>query len=228
MSDLKYYYLLAVYTEDWEKYWADGHNFSEEIWAGMESFPQDEAMLSGIDYWSFPMADAKKHPQLKVKTDPTLIFFIQPNGTEYVEGEKLQPVAKLVGEQINRRNIKFMMENVLKLEYNPEGGGFYNPAIGKDSIVGYGQTEDAPGGSLFGLLALNPMSYEIFIDKPNLLEKIWSFLFGSKIKEPGSGGGGSTIFIIILVLLIIVGIWFWVKKKGGTSINIFTSKMATT
>lgn len=229
MSAGKYYYLLAVYSSDWENYWEEGHAFSAEIDAGLEKW----GALAGngsdgkdIDIFSFPMEAAKKHPQLKVKTDPTLIFYIQHTGNEFIPDQKLSPVAKLIGPQINRRNIEFMMKNVLELEYKPGSGGFYNPAHWQDSLVGYGQNEDAPGGSLFGVMAINPLAYEIFIDKPNLLERILSFLFGSKIKGPGSSGG-SSFFIIVLVILIIVGIWYWVKKKGGTNINIFTSKGAT-
>lgn len=92
----------------------------------------------------------------KIETFPTLIFAVQGPQQNDLIG-----IAKLVGRQINSRNIEKMFGAISKLQ--PTGNGtFYNPEEPTFIQIGLSENnEDAPGGG--SLLAVSSFN-EITLD----------------------------------------------------------------
>jgi len=103
---------------------------------------------------------------LRIGTDPTLIIY-------RIVGDKVYAAGKLVGSQINVRNIVGMMREIARLRIAPDGDVLYNPET--DPLLRIGARKDmAPGGGL--IAAPNLLGPESNLDfDGGLLQKLLGY-----------------------------------------------------
>lgn len=94
---------------------------------------------------------------------PQLLFSAPVDPDDPGKGQMF--LAKLVQNQINRKNVATILKTVRQLETRLDPGGkvsFYNPALNLPSL-GISNSADAPGSGF--MLGLNPLSESITVNR---------------------------------------------------------------
>lgn len=140
---------LIVYSKKYgncetQKWWQEMTNAMVQYFA--DNKPAYDREVAFVECRNFNRDLFPEMYALKITTDPTLIIY-------RIIGADTYAAAKLVGSQINQRNIVRMMREVAGLQLAPEGDVLYNPET--DPLIRIGQRKDlAPGGGLIAAPSL--------------------------------------------------------------------------
>lgn len=177
---------LRIYTRNWNSFWNKSPN-GPETWEGFTSEPAraiaravseyiDESGDEGIAdrTWVYDISRTDVLPELdtlKIKSDPTLVFFFTtPSGASIA-------AAKLIGRQINYPNVKKIFYYIRRMSWNQDGNTLYSPDFG---TIGASSSQMQAGGSV---ISFNPWNVEEKIDfgKATLLDNLMGILVGALV-----------------------------------------------
>lgn len=177
---------LRIYTKDWKTFWNKSPN-GPETWEGFIFKPAraitqaiseyiDQSGDSGIAdrTWVYDISRKDALPEieiLKIKADPTLVFFFTtPTGASIA-------AAKLIGKQITYQNVKKIFYYIRRMTWNQDGDTLYSPDFG---TIGASSSQMQAGGSL---ISFNPFGVEekLDFDKAAFKDNIFGILIGALI-----------------------------------------------
>lgn len=141
-------YRIVLYTKDWQ----DANASVPEVGNGaLAKAFVDFSRGTDADFWQGVVSrmrfftssmDEPETKLLQIKTDPTLLFVVEPSPGKTIA------VAKLIGRQINPSNIKIMLKGMVSLRLTGDGN-LYNP---ENVLIGLHLNDElAPSGSLLSL-----------------------------------------------------------------------------
>lgn len=152
---------LYIFTKNWQTFWEQaGTAYPNSLAStiGGAIWKLNPSLFDQMEFWA-GATNITEARQLNIWTDPTLVFF-------KIQDNRQIAVAKLVGSQINERNVRKMMEQVIAIEVD-ETGNLFNPDF---SLIGIDLGEDKPGG---GLISINPFTEETRLDfNRNILQTL--------------------------------------------------------